>query len=529
MRLSIGDFQGEGVYCCGYEPSIVTPIGHQRPLSIGDAKAASGFCCQIPESLFIKNKMSRLSWSSSSKEGRIQLGERQASDYEPSKRNVPVPKAALEDGILHLLATAAEMQQRQDLESANQLYEAAIVKIKAHGLDRNKFLTGTRKKPAPLNSRTALEWSIHVDDINSAITLIGDPNSALTQLLPTLNHKQIEKIFLAGANIEQRVGPFGRTFLLREASEARLEGIELALAHGANVSCMDDNGDTALALALRTNKGGSLRAVSALLDAGADPNTKDGQGLSLLKVAAAHASPEVVEQIIKYLSPSTTDDQKHLQECVADLPLDGKRLSSRTISVIMILLEHGLDSNTRLSTGGALSLLDLALQQPEGTSEDLVLRLIENGANIDLESALQRAQTHPLELILTRLTPLSDANKILMTKWAQSALSSNRQWSKRDGGVLGLLLDFGLDPNIRSEKAPRSPLVVLATANGDLSLVERLVAHKANLTVANDNSDTAIVTAAKQKNRQIYDVLKAGGVNDQYFFGWTVWTSYAKS
>ena len=150
--------------------------------------------------------MNRTSWSPL-QQGRIQLPDRRPSDA--PKRNIPVPKAALEDGILHLLATAAEMQQRQDLPSAFQLYEAAIAKIKTHGLNSKTFLNGTSKKPAPLNSKTPLEWSLHVGDIASAILLLGDPNAALAALRTEVSLERIGEILDSGASVEHRVSEFG--------------------------------------------------------------------------------------------------------------------------------------------------------------------------------------------------------------------------------------------------------------------------------------------------------------------------------
>ena len=471
--------------------------------------------------------MKRLSWSSG-RPGRIQLGEKQPSDLDVPKRNIPVPKAALEDGILHLLATAAEMQQRQDLESANQLYEAAIAKMKAHKLDRKKFLSGTSKKPPPLNSRTAIEWSFHVGDLRSAITLLGDPNVVFTQLLSTSDFTKIDAILKAGADVEYRVGPFGRTYLLREAGEGREEGVKLALEHGASISCMDDGGDTALSLALRTQSS-SPRLVEMLISAGADVSLTDGQGQPLLLVAAKSANAETLKQILDALAPLKNENLQQMQSYITFLPRDGKSIGARDSEVIRILLEHGLDPNTRCPSAANPSLLDIVLLQAGDGADELVSELLERGAEIDLELALQHAQPSQLELILSKLHPLTESNRELVVSWTRTLLSLGRKWTKRDGNMLALLLDFGLDPNTRSDKAPHSPLIVCAAHAGDTNLVDKLIAHKANLDASNDDSDTAIVVAAKQKNRQIYDSLKAGGVNDKYFFGWTVWTHHANS
>ena len=468
----------------------------------------------------------RSSWSSG-KEGRIQLGDRRPSGFDTPMRNIPVKKAALEDGILHLLATAAEMQQRQDLESANQLYEAAIAKMKTHSLDRKKFLIGTAKKPAPLNRRTPVEWSIHVGDMRSVITLLGDPNIALAQMISTLTFEQLEGILDAGATIEHRIGPYGRTLLLREASEGRRKGVQIALDRGASISCMDDNGDTALALSLRSTGSEATNIVTDLLEAGADLNLNDGEGQPMLRVAIANADPKVVAKIIDTLSPLTMKHNQQIQDYVASLVSARQKMSDRTCDVMRLLLKHGINPNVCSQNTSTRSLFELALRQDGDASDALVADLIELGAEPDLRAALLYGQTHPVELVLTRLTPLSETNYKSMIEWVQNNLAIGKRRSQRDAEVLKLLLDFGLDPNLRSSKPPHSPFIFCAVDSGDIGLVEKLIACRANLTAANDGSDTALVRAAKLQNRAVYDALKAGGVNDKYFLGWTVWSNYA--
>ena len=472
--------------------------------------------------------MSRSSWSSK-KEGGIQLGNKPPSGFDTPMRNIPVKKAALEDGILHLLATAAEMQQRQDLESANQLYEAAIAKMKAHGLDRKKFLTGTAKKPAPLNKRTPVEWSIHVGDMRSVITLLGDPNIALAQMVATLTFDQLGQILEAGANVEHRIGPVGRTLLLREVADGRRRGVQIALDRGASVACMDDNGDTALALCLRSTEPESTSIFNELLEAGADINLNDGYGEPMLQVAAACANPELVAKVIDTLSPLSENHKSQLQEYITSVVADGRRMSVRTSAVIRLLLKHGVDPNTSGQSPDKGDLFQLALRQDESISKDLVADLIELGVKPDLQAALIYGQPHPVELVLTTLMPLDETNHKHMAEWTQKTLALGRRRSQRDAEILKMLLDFGLDPNLRDARTPHCPLIFYAADMGDLALVEKLVAHKANLVAANDNSNTALVHAAKLQNRAVYDALKAGGVNDKYFLGWTVWSNYTSS
>ncbi|CAF9942202.1 hypothetical protein IMSHALPRED_003409 [Imshaugia aleurites] len=472
--------------------------------------------------------MNRTSWSSKQK-GQIKLGDEKQPDG-PS-RIIPVKKEHLEDGILQLLASAADMQQRRDLDSALQLYQAAMEKVKTHGLNRKRLFTGTSKKPPPLNSRTPLEWSLHVGDMPSAICLLGGPSTALAELGTSGNLDHVRQILDAGANIEQRIGSFGRTFMLQEAAKGNLNGVNLALERGASIYCMDDNGDTPLALALRCQQPQANLVVAALLEAGADVNAVDGKGQPLFKVAVAYAQLESVTQVMSALNPFTEEHSQIMRTWAANLPVHGDKWSSRDCSLLRFLLGHGLDPNLRLEPNRTSTMVDVVVQQQAAGSELLAAQLLKAGAKPNLEAALHGSTLRMLALILQKVGSLKETSQQPVIAWITKLHGSPQQWTKRDGEVLKLVLDFGLDPNIRRPSAPHPPLIVCAASYGDIDLLQRLIKKGADLGATDDNSDTAIIVAAKQKNKQIYDALKQAGVSDRYFlFGLgSVWTYYASS
>lgn len=472
--------------------------------------------------------MNRTSWSSKQK-GQIKLGDDKQPDG-PS-RIIPVKKEHLEDGILQLLASAADMQQRRDLDSALQLYQAAMDKVKFHGLNRKRLFTGTKKKPPPLNSRTPLEWSLHVGDMPSAICLLGGPSTALTELGTFGNLDQVRQILDAGASIEQRIGSFGRTFMLQEAAKGNLNGVNLALERGASVHCMDDNGDTPLALALQCQQPQADLVVTALLDAGADVNAVDGRGQPLFKVAVIHGQVENVAQVMSALNPVTEEHEMMMRNWAASLPAHGDKWSSRDCSVLRFLLGQGLDPNLRLGPNKTSTMLDAAVQRQAADSEPLVAQLLKAGAKPNIEAVLHGSTMKILELILKEVGSLRETSQQPIIAWIARLHPNPQQWTQRDGEVLKLLLDFGLDPNTRRPAAPRPPLIVCAASYGDIDLLQRLIKMGADLGASDDNFDSAIITAAKQKRKPIYDALKAAGVSDRYFlFGLgSVWQYYASS
>ena len=367
----------------------------------------------------------------------------------------------------------------------------------------------------------------HVGDVASAILLLGDPNAALAALRTKVSLERIGDILDAGASIEHRIGPCGRTFLLQEAMEGRHAAVSLALDRGASVACMDDNGDTALALALRSGVSQAGLIVTDLLEAGADISSNDGSGQPLLRVALANGTTEVVKQVLEVLSPLSSDDHRCMQDWIASFPSDGNQISNRTVSVLRVLLKTGLDPNVR-QPGRNTSLLDMALtRQAAGSeSEALVEDLLSHSIRPSINSALRLATPRSLDLVLTKLTPLSDSDRQQMVSWFNGLPVQPKKWSMRDRRTLALLIEFGLDPDVRQAASPHAPLIVCAAGNGDTDLVQKLIAHKAKLGASDDDSDTALIRAAKDKNRAMYDILKAGGANDRMFF-WTIWTNYA--
>lgn len=381
-------------------------------------------------------------------------------------------------------------------------------------------------------TRTPLEWCLHVGDIASAICLLGSSNAALKELRTTVPLERIEQVLDAGADVEYRIGPNGRTFLLQEAAEGRHLGVRLALDKGASVHCMDDNGDTALALALASAQPQAKAIVLALLEAGSDLNTKNGQGQPLFTVALANASPEVLELVIATLSPLTDEHRDQMQSWAASSSMQDKKRSNRSCEVLRILVRHGLDPNLtfqhpRSQGQGTSTLLELAVKQQSAGSDLLVAELLEKGAKPSLQIALQSGSMRVIETMLTKVTPMEETHRQQMADWVKTLHAQSNRWCKRDVEVLKLLLDFGLDPNLRHPSAPHSPLIICAACYGDIGFLQKLILHGARLDVQNDESDTPLICAAKNRNREIYDALTAAGMNDRYFLFGTVWGHHA--
>lgn len=76
-----------------------------------------------------------------------------------------------------------------------------------------------------------------------------------------------------------------------------MQGIENYIRSGRNLELKDNWGQSAMLWALRNNK---VDPVPMLLEAGADPNTSDEKGISILYQALAWDNYEVADQLIEH-------------------------------------------------------------------------------------------------------------------------------------------------------------------------------------------------------------------------------------
>ena len=140
-------------------------------------------------------------------------------------------------------------------------------------------------------------------------------------------------------------------------------------------------------------------------------------------------------------------------------------------------------------------------------------------------TSLDMAMTRNADSSLVEVS-LTDGNCQRMISWFHKLHIQPRRWSARYQQVLSLLVEFGLDSDIRQSSESHAPLIVCVVDNGDITFVKKLVAHKAKFGASDDSSDTALIRAAKNKDRAVCDALKAAGANNRIFF-WTIWTNYA--
>ena len=99
--------------------------------------------------------------------------------------------------------------------------------------------------------------------------------------------EEIERLLALGADIDVR-NYKGKTGLHCAAKAGFLQVIQLLIEKGATIDALDKNGETPLFEAIRStikNSEKQRAAIEALLVKGANPNLKNGKGLTPLQVA----------------------------------------------------------------------------------------------------------------------------------------------------------------------------------------------------------------------------------------------------
>ena len=215
---------------------------------------------------------------------------------------------------------------------------------------------------------------------------------------------------------------------------------------------------------------GDVIAVQEALDAGADPNAKNAQGLSALEVATLGGHSAIVEILLAKLPVLGVGETKPESAQFASLQLAA---TEGDIATTQALIDRGVDINVQDPHSDGTSLF-LAVQQGQGGT---VKMLLENGANPEIKGP----RGYP---------PLVEA-------------AANGKF-----GIAELLLQHHANPNT-TEDINQWTALMMAAARADAPLVELLVNHGADVNVADKKGDTAIDIAYQSNDEDTIAAIEA--------------------
>ena len=246
-----------------------------------------------------------------------------------------------------------------------------------------------------------------------------------------------------GADIN--AGALHRAATLRDASVVRL-----LLAMGANPRKPDRRGCCPLNHAVY---GGNLKAVAALLNAGADVNAPGAKGWSGLHVAALGNEKTLREALPQIDAPSRMEA----------LPRERRKSEPRFVDIARTLIEHRANVDAATDTGDTP--LHFACRW---AFKDLVVLMVDHGADLN---AKNRAGEFPL--LWLSLVGAADLASVLIERGAEVNAKTNRGATALHVAVLhgrqamvALLVDKGADIHAKSQspQGEVTPLDLAKTA-----------------------------------------------------------------
>jgi ankyrin repeat protein len=202
-----------------------------------------------------------------------------------------------------------------------------------------------------------------------------------------------------------------------------LEVVRLLIGAGAKVDAPDGEGRTAILGAVRGPKG----VVELLLKHGASLKVRGKDGRTLLHVAAAAGSLEVVDLLLaKGLDPNLLDHRNRTA-----LSQAGRVDVARRLLQAKVKLDHR-DSDGMSALAHALWRDDLAVAE----------FLRKQGAKLDLHTAAALGDREAIARLATKATLKSLAHLATPLQWAVRA---------KQVGAASKLLGLGADPNLRDD------------------------------------------------------------------------------
>lgn len=260
-------------------------------------------------------------------------------------------------------------------------------------------------------------------------------------------------------------------------------------------------GVTALHLAVKSNK---LELVELLLDNNADPNVKAKPGRATpLHIAIDTKSIEIVRIL---LEDPRTDVTAELRS--GHTPLDVSLLIGDP-DTVTALLDHRL-------IGGSRSPEDLLHRAAAGGHEELVERLLDQGAAVDA----RRASDEATPLLAASATRKIEVARLLLSKKADVNAVNNRGLSSlhaaaaaADKPLTEVLLDHGAAVNAR-DAAGFTPLH-MAAMSGATDVTELLLSRGARMVTENEAGLTPADLAREYGYRKLAAKLSAEAPNQQ--------------
>jgi ankyrin repeat protein len=294
------------------------------------------------------------------------------------------------------------------------------------------------------------------------------------------------------------------TWLLRAAAEGQEVLVGLLLENGAELESKDSHGLTLLSW---TAANGHEAIVKLLLEKGAELESKDIDGRTPLSWTAGSGHEAVVKLLLEKGAELESKDTKYGRTPLSWAAEDGNE------AAVKLLLENGANVESKDTGFGWTPLLWAA----ENGNEVAVTLLLKKGANVESKDTkvgrtpLSRAAEGGHEAVAKLLLENGANVESKDTEFGQTPLS----WAAEDGheAVVKLLLEKGADLESKDSSYGQTPLL-WAAENGHAAVVKLLLENGANMESKDTEFDwTPLSWAAQDRHEAVVKLLLEKGAD----------------
>ncbi len=354
-------------------------------------------------------------------------------------------------------------------------------------------------------------WTkIHADLINVRLLPAGDKKNK--KLFGTgLQHACIggdsgivERLIDEGAVIDYYSQGTPKTNALCIALQHRNTTItKLLLDRGASPSlALDADVRFPLHSIISDGHKDALSLVQMLLEHGADVDLVDDQGMTAIALAVEKENLEVVHLLLQKNAKTTLQPSTYSQRTnILVLATSIRTTPVKSLKTAQLMLEHGLDVN--ICTGRDETPLWWAAKNG---NLGVARLLLDHGASIDVQNV---EDITPLMAAIKNLKSISE-HQVRISKPLGEPLGSVALVQKHED-VARLLISSGANTDLRTIYGRVA--LHYAAENGCRGIVELLLSRSANPNITNENGWTALHTAAKYGHKEIVESLLTYNAN----------------
>ena len=336
---------------------------------------------------------------------------------------------------------------------------------------------------------------------------------------------EIVRALLESPNINTLNNPGGSDLLLRALNA---DTVEILLNHKANPNIPSTDGSNSLDWAVTTV---NLGVAEALLKGGANPNIPNKHGIALLHNAILRNQTDIFSALLEAgANPHEAAKYMYMPNNEAFETPIGLAAQQKNAKIISLLADKSVDLNKPGSDGktplsSSLSLLDREYRDKElNAIVDVVKTLLDRGANpnalnedgssalamLKLNGEKSETKTKVFDLLLNAGAHFG-ISSIVGAELLQSAVKNY------DTALVKKLLTHKANPNIKDEEGNSSLSIAVSMCKDSYDpsgeLIKLLIEHGADLNTQDKNRVSLMQTAVSFNYPHIMNLLLESGAN----------------